>query len=179
MGWKRLGLVFAPHRDLGWAKSHAQVPTPFIKDDSTIRVYYAARDSKNMSRISFVDLDSSDPRRILYVHREPILEPGRLGSFDDCGVMPSWVVVNKGRIYLYYVGWNVRNTVPYYNSVGLAISEDGGQTFKRFSDGPLWDRNYREPYFSATTCVLFDKGIWRCWYLSCTEYRVINGIAEP
>ena len=114
----------------------------------------------------------------MYVHPKPILIPGRPGTFDDCGVMPSWAVMNGNEIRLYYIGWNVRNTVPYYNSVGLATSVDGVQ-FERFSEGPLWDRNYIEPYFSASTCVMFHNGIWKNWYLSCTEYRHIDGKYEP
>lgn len=179
MEWKKKGPVYTPGGKSDWVKSHAQVPTPLIKDPDTLRVYYSARDQKNISRISFVDLNAHNPGEVLYVHDTPVLDPGKAGTFDDCGVMPSWIVKNGEKLYLYYIGWNVRNTVPYYNSVGLAISEDNGTTFKKFSEGPLWDRNYREPYFSASTCVLYDKKKWKCWYLSCTEYRLIQGKYEP
>lgn len=178
MQWARQGLIYKAEGKHGWDQSHAQVPTPFLMDENTLRIFYAARDSSNRSQISYIDVDPVNPRRILYVHGHPVLEPGRMGTFDDCGVMPSWVTQNNGKIFLYYIGWNVRNTVPYYNSVGLAISEDGSQ-FRRYSDGPLWDRDYREPYFSASTCVLYHEGRWKVWYLSCTGYFEVNGLVEP
>jgi hypothetical protein len=61
----------------------------------------------------------------------------------------------------------------------LAVSEDGGRSFKKFSNGPLWDRSYKEPHYSGTSCVLYDEGLWKNWYLSCTGWRKVNGISEP
>ena len=41
------------------------------------------------------------------------LYPGKMGEFDDSGVMPSSVVrINTNKIYLYYIGWNLGVTVP-------------------------------------------------------------------
>jgi len=177
--WKSMGLIFLPDKYQPWAQSHAQVPTCFIKDNSTLRIFYSSRDAGNVGRVSFFDVNADNPSEIKYVHDKPILESGKPGTFDDCGVMPSCVVTNMNKLFLYYIGWNIRNTVPYYNSVGLAVSEDNGLTFKRYSEGPLWDRNYLEPYFSASSCVLYNGKIWKCWYLSCTEYRLIQGIYEP
>lgn len=172
-------MVFGPRRNSSWNQSHAQVPTPVLVDSEIIRIYYASRDSKGISRISYVDVSAEDPKSILYEHDSPILDIGRAGTFDDCGVMPSWAIRNGHEVLLYYIGWNVRNTVPYYNSVGLAISMDNGKSFTRFSEGPLWDRDYKEPYFSASTCVIRHDGKWKCWYLSCTEYLKVGDKYEP
>jgi predicted GH43/DUF377 family glycosyl hydrolase len=80
--------------------------------------------------------------------------------------------------YLYYIGWNIRNTVPYHNSVGLAVSEDG-VNYRRMFKGPIMERTAEEPYFCATTCVRVENGIWRNWYLSCTGWDHIDGRIEP
>jgi hypothetical protein len=93
--------------------------------------------------------------------------------------MPSSVVDWHGLKYLYYIGWNVRNTVPYHNSVGLAVSDDGGRTYRRMFDGPVMDRTAEEPYFCATTCIRNENGVWRNWYLSCTGWEMIAGRMEP
>lgn len=178
MTWIKQGLIYNSDGCFDWNKSHAQVPTAIQIDSKHLRIFYAARNEENISQISFIDVDPDNPKRILYVHDKPILEKGSPGTFDDCGVMPSWAVFNNGKLYLYYIGWNVRNTVPYYNSVGLAISDDG-INFEKFSPGPLWDRDYTEPYFSASTCVLFHNKVWKNWYLSCTEYRSMGGTMEP
>jgi hypothetical protein len=180
MNWIKKGRIYTLPKNHEWAKSHAQMPVALLIPGNKIRIYFSSRDSKNQSRPSFIDVSSNNPKEVLYEHNKPILELGKSGAFDDCGIIPSWAIEIKGEIYLYYIGWNVRNTVPYYNSVGLAISKDGGTTFSKFSEGPLWDRNYIEPYFSATTCILREEnGLFRNWYLSCTGYTDWKGKMEP
>ena len=124
----------------------------------------------NHNRISYIDVEAGNPANVLYEHDAPVLDLGRLGTFDDCGVMPSWILDSDGKKYLYYIGWTVRNTIPYHNSIGLAISRDGGRTFERFSEGPLFGETYLEPFFTGTSCVLVERGIWKNWYLSCTGW---------
>lgn len=181
MNWEKKGLIYVPSKKYPWALSHAQVPVGYLlPGNKTLRIYFASRNDKTQSRPSFIDVSANNPKEIIYEHSGPILELGSPGTFDDCGIIPSWAIEVGGHVYLYYIGWNVRNTVPYYNSVGLAISKDGGKTFSKFSEGPLWDRNYIEPYFSATTCVLREEnGIFRNWYLSCTGYKEWKGKMEP
>jgi hypothetical protein len=93
--------------------------------------------------------------------------------------MPSWILDHDSKKYLYYIGWTVRNTIPYHNSIGLAISRDGGRTFERFSEGPVFGETYLEPFFTGTSCVLIEEGVWKNWYLSCTGWTKVDGKAEP
>ena len=177
--WRKGGLIYRADERLSWANSHAQIPTLELKDDSRLSILFASRDVSNRSHIGQLDLNPDDPSRIISIRSQPILTLGEVGTFDDSGVMPSCVVEHDGCLYLYYIGWNVRNTVPYHNSVGLAISEDGGKSYRRLFAGPVMDRTPLEPYFCATTCVKIENGIWRNWYLSCTGWRDINGRPEP
>jgi hypothetical protein len=116
---------------------------------------------------------------VSHVDSEPVLSLGEPGTFDDSGVMPSWMIHNGDELWLYYIGWNVSSTVPYRLSIGLAISRDGGATFFRHSHGPVVDRNVDEPYFVTTPCVYRDDDHWRMWYVSCTGWREIGGRLEP
>jgi hypothetical protein len=179
MAWRKLGLIYYPSGDYPWNQSHAQVPVVDASDEEHWRIYFASRDDQQRSHTSYIDVQPGEPCNILYVRDRPILEPGRVGTFDDCGVMPSWIVDVDGFKYLYYIGWTVRNTIPYHNSIGLAISEDGGRSFQRYAEGPLFSPTASEPYFTGTSCVLRDGGIWKNWYLSCTKWEVIDGRAEP
>jgi hypothetical protein len=85
--------------------------------------------------------------------------------------MPSWIVDYRGRKYLYYIGWNLGVTVPFYNSIGLATSDDGGKTFEKLSQGPILGRDSCDPFFTGSSCVLVEDGIWRMWYLSCSHWE--------
>jgi hypothetical protein len=104
---------------------------------------------------------------------------GKPGAFDDSGVMPSCVVNDRGRKYLYYTGWNLAVTVPYTLSVGLAVSTDGGLTFNRLFEGPIVDRTRLEPYSCLSPFVLQDEGSWKLWYAATTGFVAVNGRQEP
>jgi len=51
-------------------------------------------------------------------------------------------------------------------AIGLAVSDDGGETFVRFSDGPIMCRSQYDPWIVSTPWVLREKNGWRMWYLS-------------
>ena len=130
MGWVRKGQIFNPAEHPDWSGTHAQVPTALLYPDR-VRIYYADRDRSGKSFTTYLDLDRGDLKKIIYYHKEPILPLGAPGTFDDDGMMPSFALRRDGLVYLYYSGWNRGMTVPYRNSVGIAVSEDDGRTFRR------------------------------------------------
>jgi len=177
--WIKKGLIYKPSGDAWWARTHASVPTVDATDEKFWRIYFGTRDEMNRNRISYIDVEAGNPANVLYEHDAPVLDLGRLGTFDDCGVMPSWILNHDGKKHLYYIGWTVRNTIPYHNSIGLAISTDGGRSFERFAEGPLIAQTHSEPFLAASCCVLVDEGTWRNWYLSGTDWTLIDGRPEP
>jgi hypothetical protein len=179
MDWQKKGLIFTPERNYDWMTSHAQVPLVDRVNENLLRIYFGTRDENNRTVTTFIEVDANDPSQVSYVHDRPVLGLGELGCFDDCGAMPSWIVDRGSAKYLYYTGWNTSTTVPYRNSIGLAVSEDGGRTFSRVYDGPILDRTYREPHFCAVPCVLIEDGKWRMWYLSGVGWELVNGKPEP
>lgn len=179
MKWKKKGLIFAPDHNYDWMVSHAQVPLVDRVDDNTLRIYFGTRDKHNRTVTTYIEVAAEDPSHVSYVHDQPVLGLGELGCFDDSGAMPSWIVDRGSLKYLYYTGWNTSTTVPYRNSIGLAVSRDGGQTFERAFKGPLLDRTQYEPHFCAVPCVLVEDGKWRMWYLSGVRWDVFNDKPEP
>jgi hypothetical protein len=173
-----MGRIFDP-AEHDWAGSHAQVPTPLVYDDK-VRVFYADRHADGRSYTTFLDLDRSDLSKVTYFHKAPILGFGALGTFDDDGAMPGFAVRKpNGRVLLYYSGWNRGVTVPYRNSVGLALSEDDGFSFRRLYEGPVLDRCPAEPYIAVTPTLLFEDGVWRMWYVSGLRWADVEGRLEP
>lgn len=179
MKWIKKGLIFSANGQYEWMTSHASIPVSDLIYDDLIKIYFGTRDKLGRSNIGFIEIDINNPQNILRISDKPLFSHGALGTFDDNGIMPSWIVNNEGRKYLYYIGWNPQITVSYRLSIGLAISEDGGVTFNRYSDGPICDRSLEEPYFNTAPCVLIDDGIWKMWYVSCTGWKIINNRPEP
>jgi sucrose-6-phosphate hydrolase SacC (GH32 family) len=175
MRWIRNGQIYDPRQHGEWAGTHAQVPTVLFYSDR-IRVFYADRTPENKSFITFLDIDRRDFGNILYCHKAPILPPG---AFDDDGMMPGTAVRDGRSIYLYYTGWNRGVTVPYRNSIGVAVSDDDGVSFRRLYDGPVIDRNAREPHMAVTPHVLREGGLWRMWYSSGLGWTDFDGRLEP
>lgn len=179
MTWVKMGRLFASRGLYTWNKTHAQLPVADIVDGKIIRIYYASRNSAGQSLTSYIEVDAECPSEILYEHNRPILELGKLGAFDESGIMPTCVVNIKDRKYLYYIGWSLKKTVPYQNSVGLAMSTDGGRSFKKFSDGPVVGINHIDPYFTGTFFVFNEKDYYRAYYLSCIKWEILGGRPEP
>ena len=174
MAWKKRGLVFCPDGTLPWMHSHASVPIAEPMGGDLFRVYFSTRDASNRSHTGHIVIDIGRPHEILDMSDSPVLQPGELGGFDDSGAMATWLTEWQGTRYLYYIGWNLGTTVPFRNSIGLALSTDG-QAFDRIAPGPIVDRTMNEPHFCASCCVIPGEDIWRMWYLSCTGWSMAGG----
>ena len=165
MKWIKKGLIFKPEGQYDWVISHAMLPIADRIGDDLYRIYFSGRDKLNRSLIGYVDVDINNPQYILKLSVKPVLGLGQLGCFDDNGVSPTWIVNHEGKKYLYYLGWNKGSMVRASEVTGLAISDDGGETFERISKAPILDRTDSEPYtILVASCVLVEDGIWRMWY---------------
>ncbi|MGB6464516.1 MAG: hypothetical protein WBF38_09885 [Nitrosotalea sp.] len=178
MKWIKQGIIFEPKGNIEWMKTHAALPIADNLGGDLYRIYFSSRDSKNRSFTCFIDININNPRKILNISRRPILSPGELGTFDDSGTMASCIVNSDKKKYLYYIGWNVGMNIPYRNSIGLAIS-DNKKTFKKWSKGPIIDRDSLEPYFTASCYVMIENRIWKMWYLSGVGWTVYDGKPRP
>lgn len=174
---QKKGLIYKIDNVAPWAKTHAQVPTVDIIGDR-FRIYFSTRDDQNRSLTSFIEVNADDPKEILYVHDKPIVGFGKLGTFDDCGVMPSFILNVGYKKYMYYCGWNTSTTVRYRNCIGILESVDGIE-WKRMFEGPVMDRTKDEPHLVVTPCLLLEQGVFKMWYCGGTEWKLVNGIAEP
>jgi predicted GH43/DUF377 family glycosyl hydrolase len=75
------------------------------------------------------------------------------------------------RRYHYYSGWSLGVSVPFYFYVGCAVSEDGGESFRKISASPVLERNEVDPFLTASPWVLVENGTWRMWYVSGTGWE--------
>ena len=90
----------------------------------------------------------------------------------------SCIVTTAECSFLYYTGWTLGVTVPFYFYAGLAIRRGGpDEAFRRISKAPLLERSSTDPFLTASPWVMRDQGRWRMWYVSSPGWRTVNG--EP
>jgi predicted GH43/DUF377 family glycosyl hydrolase len=174
MPWRKLGLIFNPETRAGWFVSHALVPVAQHVEGHIFRVYFSGRDAQGRSRIGYFVFDITNPGRILEVSQQPVLDLGLLGAFDDSGVTSATIIRHNGRDYLYYGGWSLGVTVPFYINIGLAVSDVGKLDFQRISPAPVLGRHANDPYLTTSPCILIENDLWRCWYISGARWELEN-----
>jgi hypothetical protein len=173
--WRRLGLIGSAAGAAPWAVSHSALPALLRRLDGQWDLYLSTRDTEGRARIARGRFRVEPTPTIEDVETRPVLDLGGLGTFDDRGVTMSSIVSAHGRHYLYYTGWMLGVTVPFYLAAGLAVSDDGGATFRRLSQAPLLDRNEVDPLLTASPFVMIDNGVWRMWYVSGSAWALVNG----
>ena len=174
--WEKRGLIYKPSGEAGWMNSHAQTPTALLLADR-IRIYIAVRPEQKLTLITYVDIDAKDPSRVLYVHKEPILPLGKVGTFDEFGVMPNMVMPVGNEVWLYTAGWQRQQNVP-VTAIGLAISNDNGATFKKAFEGPIMPPSHHEPYSTMGPYVILHDGNWHMWYSTGMEWQKQGDVYE-
>jgi hypothetical protein len=151
--------------------THAALPIVGTLDGE-LSLLFSARDEQGRARIGRAALEADgDGLRAGAVAPEPLLGVGALGAFDDSGVTGACLVEHGGRHHLYYSGWSLGRSVPFYFYVGLAISEDAGRSFARVSQAPVLERSAVDPFLTASPWVLVEDGRWRMWYVSATHWE--------
>lgn len=179
MTWIKKGLIFNVEGEYHWNKTHAQCPVVDVVDEQLWRIYYATRNSKGQSQISYFEVKAGAPDKITYKHNTYLFDLGEPGTFDDSGVMPTCIVTLGNLKYLYYIGWTLKATVPYHNAIGIAVSHDNGKSFEKLHRGSIMPSIATEPYFTGTSYVMKEGHLWRMWYLSCVKWELINNKHEP
>lgn len=171
--WKKKGLIIKPPKT-SWGQSHCMLPTPIKLTEKKIRVFYGTRNKKNQSSIGYADLEIKEKIKILKNSRKKSLSLGKLGHFDDNGVLPSTIIKHKNYFYMYYIGWQPRQTTRYSLIAGLCVSKNGIE-FKRYSESPILSNNNIEPISILTApCVIKLKNKFYMWYVSGIKWKNKN-----
>ncbi|MHA6203609.1 hypothetical protein ACXU4B_04185 [Dyella soli] len=180
-GWRKKGLVFDTARQGvgGWMCHSALTPTPWRIDDDLIRVYAGFRDAEGVSRIGFVDVRADDPSVVVRVSREPVLDIGRGGCFDDNGMILGDIVDAPGGLHMFYVGFQRVARAKFLAFTGLAISRDGGLHFERVQETPILDRAPGRSTIGAVHTAMRENGRWRLWYAVGDDWEYIDGRPFP
>lgn len=179
MKWEKKGLIYTPEGN-GFFKSHAARPVPFRVSEKVLRLYYSSRDDDDRMLPTHIDVELENPSNILYVHEQPLLNLGRIGTFDDSGVTFGSIVDLDGETRAYYTGWKRRRIyVTFELSIGYCSKYDPDSEFKRDFEGPILAQDRNHPFLAAGPFVFFDGGIFKMWYCSGTGWVITDGNPEP
>ncbi len=183
--WKKLGRIFNP-ADIAkksWMQEYAQAPSVIIFENY-IRIYFSSRalpDEKGMyvSRLGFIDVKRNNLFGVINICESPVLSLGRLGTFDEFGTYPASVIKTENDIRVYYAGWTRCESVPFNAAIGLAISNDNGNTFERFAEGPVLSFTPDEPFVLGSPKIRRFNGTWYLWYSAGRTWISNNGNPQP
>lgn len=181
MKWRKTGLVYGPAGHEPWARSHAMLPTPLlIPELGIVRIFINCCDEAGVSRPGFVDVLPDAPTVVVNRSSDPLMDIGHPGTFDENGVLCTSVLrAPDGRLYMYYVGFELGTRIRYRLLTGLAISEDNGVSFTRYSVTPVLERSPDELFFRCGPCVRLENGLFRMWYVAGSEWLVVGGKPMP
>lgn len=173
--WAKQGLIFESRGERSWMLTHAASPVAQSLDGDLFRIYFGGRDAAGQSQIGYYEIVLNGTRKVVSISQEPVISLGSLGAFDDRGVHTCCLVNHGGRHYGFYTGWHLGVTVPFYASIGLALSSDGGRSFVKVSAAPVLGRSSVDPYLTHSPYVVIEGGLWRMWYASGLRWTVENG----
>jgi hypothetical protein len=169
MKWEKLGKIFDPrdHALASNCKEFAQSPQAVVFPQF-VRIYFSTRErdavGKFLSHVAFVDMDRGFAR-VLRVSSHQVLPLGTRGAFDEHGIFPISPLRVGDRIYAYTTGWTRRVSVSTDSGIGLAISDDGGETFVRHGQGPVLSASLHEPFLVSDGFVIQHDGRFHMWYI--------------
>ena len=169
MKWEKKGLIYKPPFDGSWKDNSALQLTVLVLSDR-IRIFLCFRDTRGIGRIGYVDVDVNDPSKILKISENPILDIGQDGMFDDNGVAPTAIIKNDNKIFLYYAGYQLPKKVRFIAFGGLAISDNNGESFVRYSTVPVFERTEEASLFRVPHTVMLDNAKFKFWYGGGSSY---------
>lgn len=181
MKWEKKGNIFMPNGQYKFMNSHTS-PINAVALEDRIRVFFSSRalpdvNGNFISYPCYVDLDIDNPQKVINICQKPILELGGRGMFDEYGIMVYKSVWNKGKLFLYYGGWQrmASKEAPYQVLLGLAISEDKGNSFYKISEGPVMGTDIYDPLSVGNVYIIIKNGTWYMYYTTYKRWEY-NGI---
>ncbi len=183
--WIKKGLIFDVNKmpKEVWFEQFAQAPSTLIFDEF-VRVYFSCRPlpDKNGSYVSysaFVDLDRKDLTHIVNIAKQPILELGQKGAFDEFGTYPVSVIKKEKDILAYYGGWTRCESVPFNVAIGAAVSKNNGLTFKKMGQGPVLSYSANEPFIISGPKIRHFNDEYYLFYIAGKKWLHNEGKPEP
>jgi len=181
MNWAKLGLVFNASGEQAWAMSHAMIPTPMQLDHERVRVFITCCDTDGIGRIGYVDVCAHDPTQVVKgLPEKPLVDVGKPGTFDENGALVCSALRRPDdSICLYYAGFELGRRIRYRLLSGAASGLLDDEVFTRYSEVPVLERSDQELYFRGGPFCIYDRGVYRMWYVAGAGWEEVMGVDKP
>lgn len=169
--WKKKGLIYSCNNSV-FFKTHTTRPIPYLISENCLRIFFSSRDVNDIPYPSYIDVNPHNPSEILDINERPLLDIGRIGTFDDSGITPVSILNHhSGKLLLYYVGWKRRRYgISIETSIGVAEVDLKRNLLRRLFDGPILAQDINHPILTAAPFVIKNKNGYRMWYCSGSEW---------
>jgi hypothetical protein len=182
--WEKKGHIFNPtnieNRPV-WMNEFAQAPNTLVFDDF-VRVYFSCRPKRDQNGqfttySTFLDLDTNDLTKILYISNEPVLKLGDRGCFDEFGTYPFSPIKTDDGFLAFYAGWTRCISVPFDIAIGVCKSKDG-KNYKKLGNGPVLSASLYEPFTISSPKIRKFNDMYYLFYVSGSKWNIIDEKTE-
>lgn len=176
MKWIKKGLICSSNTfNIPWYKKNSMVPLPYLIAPNIIRIFLTMCDEDNVGRIGYVDVEADNPSKIVGYSKNPLIDVGQPGTFDDNGVVTASLLKDDNKLYMYYSGYQTCVKVPYLIFTGVAVSLDNGYSFKKLTtEVPMLDRVTGEWSNRCVPFVIKQGNKYKMWYTASVDSGWVN-----
>ena len=179
MNWDKYDFVWKAESFSNGEYRGAFAPTPiYDAENNRLFVYVTCVDSKYRGLPFCLELEPSDPRKIIEING-PLLAHSGDGKFDSDGIMITSILKTEKGYLFYYTGFARNEDPPYVLSTGLAVSESLSTPMRRFSDKPVLQLSEEGTVVRSGLFVTKVGGQIVGWYAAGNDWKIINGNKSP
>lgn len=169
MTFTKLGQIYQVSNSNEHLLSHAANPLAQHLGGDVFRIYYNGRDADNRSSVAFVDIDI-ETLEVVNDPKEPIMLPGKPGSFYSHGISLGNLFDINGKTYIGFMGWQRPEGEHWRGDIGaFEISgENVGEPFV------LIGTTESDP-ISTSYPYVYSCNPYEMWYGSTVSWSSENG----
>ena len=146
--------------------SFASLPTPYLKNSDTLRIFYSPRNNRNKSYVSYSDFDKNFN---LKKNKKYFVKSNSLNKNYSNGIMPSCIVKKNNTFLFYFCGWVKSTKHPFHQEIiSNSLNQNLNLLKKKFRKINLTKKN--DPLYVTNPFIIKVKEKYHMFYLSAVKW---------